>query len=136
MSPRILIVEDETDLSRVMAYNLRAEGYDCMTAETGEACLREITARRFDLLVLDLMLPDASGLDVIRKLKAQSTTKDIPILIASARGEEIDRVVGLELGADDYVVKPFSVRELVLRVRAILRRSEGAPTAADIVEFG
>jgi len=136
MAPRVLVVEDEKDLSTVMAYNLRAEGLEVVVVDLGESALREATSRRFDLVVLDLMLPDMSGLDVCRKLKTNAATKEIPILIASARGEEVDRVVGLELGADDYVVKPFSVRELVLRVRAILRRSEAAPPPSDVVEFG
>ena len=136
MAQRVLVVEDEKDLSTVIAYNLRADGLEVIVCDTGEAGIKEATTRRFDLLVLDLMLPDMSGLDVVRKLKAGPTTKEIPILIASARGEEVDRVVGLELGADDYVVKPFSVRELVLRVRAILRRSESTPVPSDIVEFG
>jgi two-component system phosphate regulon response regulator PhoB len=136
VAPRVLIIEDEKDLSTVIAYNLRADGLEVVTVDTAEAGLREVHARRFDLVVLDLMLPDMSGLDVCRKLKAQSATRDLPILIASARGEEVDRVVGLELGADDYVVKPFSVRELVLRVRAILRRADSAPPPNDTVEFG
>jgi len=136
VAPRVLVVEDEKDLSTVIAYNLKADGLEVVVCDTGEAGLREASSRRFDLVLLDLMLPDVSGLDVLRKLKASPATKDIPVLIASARGEEVDRVVGLELGADDYVVKPFSVRELVLRVRAILRRSESAPSPSDIVEFG
>ena len=131
MSPRILIVEDETDLSRVMAYNLRAEGYDCMTAETGEACLREITARRFDLLVLDLMLPDASGLDVIRKVREWSA---VPVIVLSARGQEADKVAALDAGADDYLSKPFGVGELMARMRVALRHrarvSDGALESA------
>ncbi len=136
MAPRVLIIEDEKDLATVIAYNLRADGLEVHTADTAEGGLREVAARRYDLIVLDLMLPDMSGLEVCRRLKTQPSTKDLPILIASARGEELDRVVGLELGADDYVVKPFSVRELVLRVRAILRRFESAPSPADVVEFG
>lgn len=136
MAPRVLVVEDEKDLSTVIAYNLRADGLEVVVCETGEAGIREAGSRRFDLVVLDLMLPDMSGLDVCRRIKSQAATKDLPILIASARGEEVDRVVGLELGADDYVVKPFSVRELVLRVRAILRRSESVPVPSDVVEFG
>lgn len=136
MSARVLVVEDERDLATVVAYNLRAEGLEVVVAGNGETALREASARRFDLVVLDLNLPDIGGLEVCRKLKASPTTRDIPILIASARGEEVDRVVGLELGADDYVVKPFSVRELVLRVRAILRRAEASGPPSDVVEFG
>lgn len=123
MAPRVLVVEDEKDLSTVIAYNLRADGLEVIVCDTGEAGIKEATTRRFDLVVLDLMLPDMSGLDVVRKLKANNATREIPILIASARGEEVDRVVGLELGADDYVVKPFSVRELVMRVKGLAVRA-------------
>jgi two-component system phosphate regulon response regulator PhoB len=136
MAPRVLIVEDERDLATVLAYNLRADGLEVATAETGAAAYREIQAKTPDLVILDLMLPDVSGLDVCRSLKANAQTRDVPIIIASARSEEVDRIVGLELGADDYVVKPYSVRELVLRVRVILRRTEPVATAADMVRFG
>jgi two-component system phosphate regulon response regulator PhoB len=136
MAPRVLIVEDEKDLATVLAYNLRADGLEVVTVETAADAYREAAGRPLDLVILDLMLPDASGLDVCRKLKSQAATKEVPILIASAKGEEVDRVVGLELGADDYVVKPFSVREVVLRVRAILRRAESDPAQNDVVSFG
>ncbi len=137
MAQRVLIVEDERDLATVLAYNLRADGLEVATAETGAAAYREVQAKQPDLVILDLMLPDVSGLDVCRTLKGNPKTRDIPIIIASARSEEVDRIVGLELGADDYVVKPYSVRELVLRVRIILRRTEPATTAAaDLVRFG
>ena len=138
MAPRILIVEDERDLATVVAYNLRADGFEVVTAETASDGYRAISAQKFDLILLDLMLPDASGLDICRRLKADPQTRNIPILIASARSEEVDRIVGLELGADDYVVKPYSVREIVLRARIILRRSE--PTSprdeSEIIQFG
>jgi two-component system phosphate regulon response regulator PhoB len=136
MAQRVLIVEDERDLATVLAYNLRADGLEVATAETGAAAYREVQAKIPDLIILDLMLPDVSGLDVCRTLKANPQTRDVPIIIASARSEEVDRIVGLELGADDYVVKPYSVRELVLRVRIILRRTEPATPAADMVRFG
>jgi two-component system phosphate regulon response regulator PhoB len=136
MAQRVLIVEDERDLATVLAYNLRADGLEVATAETGAAAYREVQAKVPDLIILDLMLPDVSGLDVCRTLKASPQTRDVPIIIASARSEEVDRIVGLELGADDYVVKPYSVRELVLRVRIILRRTEPSTPAADLVRFG
>lgn len=136
MAQRVLIVEDERDLATVLAYNLRADGLEVATAETGAAAYREVQAKVPDLIILDLMLPDVSGLDVCRTLKANPQTRDVPIIIASARSEEVDRIVGLELGADDYVVKPYSVRELVLRVRIILRRTEPATPAVDLVRFG
>src|SRR5687767_7665979 len=96
MAPRVLVIEAEKDLSSVIAHNLRADGLEVVVCDTGEAGIREATSRRFDLVVLDLMLPDMSGLDVCRKIKSNATTKELPILIASARGEEVDRVVGLE----------------------------------------
>ncbi len=140
---RVLVVEDEADLATLVAYNLRNEGLDVAVAESAAGALAAVAGRAFDLIVLDLMLPDESGLEVCRKLKAAPATRDIPILIASARGQEVDRVVGLELGADDYVVKPFSVRELTLRVRAILRRKTPAvggageaANATDVATFG
>lgn len=136
MPPRVLIVEDERDLATVLAYNLRADGLEVATAETGAAAYREVQTKVPDLVILDLMLPDVSGLDVCRTLKANPLTKDVPIIIASARSEEVDRIVGLELGADDYVVKPYSVREVVLRARIILRRTEPTAQAADLVHFG
>jgi len=137
MPPRILIVEDEKDLSTILAYNLRADGLEVVAAETASDAYRAIGAQRFDLIVLDLMLPDASGLDICRMLKSNAQTRDVPILITSARSEEVDRIVGLELGADDYVVKPYSVREVVLRVRILLRRAEPSPAgSSEIVKFG
>ncbi|GAC1577278.1 MAG: response regulator transcription factor [Polyangiales bacterium] len=137
MAPRVLIIEDERDLATVLAYNLRADGLEVTTAETASDAYREISNHSFDLILLDLMLPDASGLDICRSLKSNPRTRDIPIIIASARSEEVDRIVGLELGADDYVVKPYGVREIVLRVRIILRRGE--PTASEAnerIQFG
>jgi two-component system phosphate regulon response regulator PhoB len=119
---RILIVDDEPDLVRLLDYNLRQAGYETATASTGESALAAARARRPDLVVLDLMLPDLSGTEVCRQLKREPGLKDVPILMLTAKSEEVDRVVGFELGADDYVTKPFSVRELILRVKAILRR--------------
>ncbi len=137
MPPRVLVVEDEHDLATLLAYNLRADGLEVVTAETAADAYREIGRGSLDLIILDLMLPDASGLDIVRRVKAETSTRDIPIIIASARSEEVDRVVGLELGADDYVIKPYSVREVVLRARVILRRSDAASsTPSEVVEFG
>lgn len=126
MDESILIVEDETDLVTALEYNLRREGYRTNAVTTGEGALKAVRADAApDLVLLDLMLPDTSGLDVCRHLKQDSRTRAVPVLMLTAKGEEIDRVVGFEVGADDYVVKPFSVRELMLRVRALLRRSQG-----------
>jgi len=136
MAPRVLIVEDEQDLASVMSYNLRADGFETARVDTVAGARHELGARRYDLVVLDLMLPDGSGLDVCRWIRAQGPLRDLPVLIASARSEEVDRIVGLELGAAYYLVKPFAVRELVLRVRSILRRTEPPPSREDLVEFG
>ena len=124
--PRVVIIEDETDLRDLLAYNLKGAGYEVYLASdaaTGVALVRE---QHPDLVLLDIMLPDASGLDVCRMLKSQPATRDTQVMMVTAKGEEIDRVVGFELGADDYVVKPFSTRELLLRVQAVLRRRPGA----------
>ena len=130
MSNLILIVEDEPDLVETLAYSLQRAGFQTVVAFSGYEALDQ--ASRYDeigLVLLDVMLPDLSGLEVCRHLKSDPKTRDVPIIMLTAKGEEIDRVVGFELGADDYVVKPFSVRELVLRVKAVLRRST-APEAA------
>jgi two-component system, OmpR family, phosphate regulon response regulator PhoB len=132
----ILVVEDEHDISEVLTFNLRQAGYDVLTAARGREGLRLAREQRPDLVLLDLMLPDLPGTDICRQLKEDSATRRIPVVMVTARNEEIDRVVGFELGADDYITKPFSVRELVLRVRAILRRNEGVAPSAGTVEFG
>ncbi len=135
-----MIVEDEPDLVRVLEYNLQNAGFETRAVGRAGEALRVAVAETPDVILLDLMLPDGSGTDVCRALKSGDTTRHIPVIMVTARGEEIDRVVGFELGADDYVVKPFSVRELILRIRAILRRSDnepaGAGEAADVVTFG
>jgi len=118
----LLIIEDDPDIVELMQYNLEREGYRVMSAEDGEVGLREAAQRKPDLVLLDLMLPGIDGLSVCRELKQAETTRQIPVIMVTAKGEETDVVTGLELGADDYVVKPFSPRELVARVRAVLRR--------------
>jgi two-component system phosphate regulon response regulator PhoB len=136
MTTHVLIVEDERDLQHVLAYNFRQAGFDVVSAMNGETALRAVREERFDLVILDLMLPDLAGTEVCRRLKQNPQTAAIPVLMVTAKGEEVDRVVGFELGADDYVVKPFSVRELILRARAILRRSEGSDRPAERFDFG
>jgi two-component system phosphate regulon response regulator PhoB len=136
MPSHVLIVEDERDLQRVLAYNFRQAGFDVVTATNGETALRAVREERFDLIILDLMLPDLPGTELCRRLKQSPQTAHIPIIMVTAKGEEVDRVVGFELGADDYVVKPFSVRELILRARAVLRRAEGPTSAPDRFDFG
>ena len=130
---RILVVEDEPDIRQVLLYNLGQAGHEAIPAERGADGLALARERRPDLVLLDLMLPDVSGLDVCRQLKSDSALRSIPVIMVTARSEEIDRVVGFELGADDYIIKPFSVRELILRVQAVLRR---APAAAAADEGG
>ena len=142
MKDNILVVEDEVDIQEIVSYNLEKAGFTVSAAETGEEALDQIRQGCPDLVVLDLMLPGIDGLEVCRLLKQDAATRDLPILMLTARAEEVDRVVGLELGADDYVVKPFSPRELVLRIQAILRRlPEGRDSAAtesdrDTIRFG
>ncbi len=118
----ILVVDDEDDLRNVIDFNLRSHGYHTVLAATGQEALDLAAATRPDLVLLDVMLPDIPGTQVCAQLKSAPQTRHIPIIMVTARSEEIDRVVGFELGVDDYVVKPFSVRELMLRVRAILKR--------------
>lgn len=122
MSEKILIVEDEIDVAELLAHHLRKEGFAVDIVGTGRAAFAAVKNEPPALIVLDLMLPEISGLDLCRMIKSNPETESVPILMLSARIEEIDRVLGFELGADDYVVKPFSPRELVLRIRAILRR--------------
>ena len=139
VTPLILIVDDEADLVATLEYNLRREGFETRSAMTGAGALAALQAPPApDLIILDLMLPDMPGTEVCRRLRAIEATRTTPVLMLTAKGDEIDRVVGFEVGADDYVTKPFSVRELMLRVGAILRRAHpdvGVGEAAAI-EFG
>ncbi|GFO65119.1 response regulator transcription factor [Geomonas paludis] len=120
--PTVLVIEDERDLADLVAFHLEQEGYHCLIAGDGNTGLTEARRHRPDLILLDLMLPGMMGTEVCRLLKGGEQTSSIPVIMLTAKGEEIDRVVGFEMGADDYVVKPFSTRELMLRVRAVLRR--------------
>jgi two-component system phosphate regulon response regulator PhoB len=131
---RVLIVDDDPDIVRLVSYNLSHAGYEIQTASTGRQALELVQKQPPDLIVLDLMLPDVDGMEVCRTLRQQIPSRRIPILMLTARGEEIDRVVGFELGADDYVAKPFSPRELVLRIKSILRRAGKDRT--DVVHAG
>lgn len=137
MSATILIVEDEKDLVATLDFSLQREGWRTLAAADGRAALATaVREPKPDLILLDLMLPDMSGTDVCRQLRASDATRDIPIVMLTAKDEEIDRVVGFEVGADDYVSKPFSMRELLLRIRAILRRIDKPKRAANEVNFG
>jgi two-component system phosphate regulon response regulator PhoB len=134
---RILVVEDEADLQQVLEFNLRQAGHEVLLAGRGADGLRLAQSERLDLVLLDLMLPDISGTEICKLLKGGAATRNLPVVMVTAKGEEIDRVVGFELGADDYVVKPFSVRELLLRVAAVLRRSASVePPETETIEFG
>ncbi len=134
---RIVVVEDETDLQEVLRYNLEQVGHEVLQALRGTEALNLVREKRPNLVLLDLMLPDMPGTEVCKAIKDNSATRGVPVIMLTAKGEEIDRVVGFELGADDYVIKPFSVRELLLRINAVLRRAEsGGDIKEDIVEFG
>ncbi len=122
----VLVVDDERDLLSLLDFNLRAAGFETVLAATGEEALSALARRVPDVVILDLMLPGISGTEVCRRIKLDARTREVPVVMLTAKGEEVDRVVGFELGADDYVTKPFSVRELVLRLRAVLRRTAGA----------
>ena len=124
---KIIVVEDEPDLVDVVTYNLEREGYSVLASQRGDEGLNLIRSEAPDLVLLDLMLPGIDGLSICRQMKSDSSMREIPIIIASAKGEESDVVIGLEMGADDYLAKPFSPRELLARIRAVLRR--GAPTS-------
>ena len=133
---RILIVEDEIDIRDVVAFNLRQAGHTVIVATRGREGLDKL-AEKPNLVILDLMLPDMSGVEVCKTLKHDPQTANVPVLMLTARGEEIDRVVGFEVGADDYIVKPFSMRELLLRVGAILRRAGSTPPKTQgVIEVG
>ncbi len=133
---KVLIIEDEPDIRQVLEFNLTDKGHRTQVAGTAAEGLRLARERKPDLVLLDLMLPDVSGTEVCKALRADKELRDVKIIMITAKGEEIDRVVGFELGADDYVVKPFSVRELMLRVDAILRRVGEKPQTGDFFEFG
>jgi two-component system phosphate regulon response regulator PhoB len=124
----ILLVDDERDLLSLLDFNLRAAGFETLLATTGEQALQHLRRRVPDLVLLDLMLPDIPGTEVCRQIKTDARTKHVPVVMLTAKGEEVDRVVGFEIGADDYVTKPFSVRELVLRLKAIARRTGSRPS--------
>ncbi len=127
--PRIALVEDEADIADVLQYHLRREGFEVDAWDRGDTALAAIRAAPPDLVVLDLMLPGVDGLEICRLLRRADETAGVPIVMLTARGEEADRIAGLELGADDYIVKPFSPREVVLRIRAVLRRRAAAGAA-------
>ena len=123
MPSKVLIVEDDPDIVDILSYNLKQADLKVTSVPDGSSALAEVKRRLPDLILLDLMLPKVDGLEVCRLLKGDPETKNVPIIMITAKGEEVDRIVGLELGADDYIIKPFSPREVVLRVRSVLKRS-------------
>jgi two-component system phosphate regulon response regulator PhoB len=131
---RVLIVDDDPDIQRLVSYNLSQAGFDVAIAATGRKALEAVQKNPPDLIILDLMLPDVDGMEVCRSLRQRDSSRRIPIVMLTARSEEIDRVVGFELGADDYVMKPFSPRELVLRVKSIFRRMK--EERSDVLRVG
>jgi DNA-binding response OmpR family regulator len=133
---RILIIEDDKHISRLVKYNLEKAGYDSTVVEDGEQALDILDKQGVDLIILDIMLPRMDGFEACRLIKQNPKLKNIPVIMLTAKGEEVDRIVGLELGADDYVVKPFSPRELLLRIKAILKRGKIEESPKDIIQRG
>jgi len=133
---KILVVDDEKDILDLVSYNLAKEGYEIETSTDGEDALKRVKAENYDLIVLDLMMPGIDGMELCRVLKSNEKTESIPIIMLTAKSEELDKVLGLEMGADDYVTKPFSPRELIARVKAVLRRSKESPLKDRIVSMG
>ncbi len=136
MSSRLLLIDDDARLSAMVGDYLRSAGFDVTTAGSLGAGRERLAAENFDALVLDLMLPDGDGLDLCRELRANPRTRSLPLLMLTARGEPLDRIVGLELGADDYLGKPFEPRELLARVKALLRRAAPQPASDEVLRFG
>jgi DNA-binding response OmpR family regulator len=133
---RILVVEDDKNISRLIKYNMDKSGFQCIDAETGEKALEILDREHIDLVILDIMLPKMDGFEVCKLVKQHRKYSDIPIIILTAKSEEVDRVVGFELGADDYVVKPFSTRELALRAKAVLKRYSPKEDKKGIISAG
>ena len=136
VAPRIIIVEDEPAIAEVLEYNLEEAGFDVQVEERGDQALRAIANRLPDLVILDVMLPGINGFDLARQLRRDPRTARVPFIMLTAKDGEVDRIVGLELGADDYVTKPFSPRELVLRVKAVLRRGASPEADGDRYQVG
>jgi phosphate regulon transcriptional regulator PhoB len=132
--PKVVLIEDERDIVELVRYNFRKEGFEVESFSRGEEGLQYLRRHPADLVLLDIMLPDRDGFEICRRLRAEERLKSLPVIFLTAKGEEIDRVLGLEIGADDYVVKPFSPRELVARAKAVLRRQTRPAESAEVVE--
>ena len=136
MQEKILIIEDERDIARMLEYNLKKEGFRTIGASDGREALRRVERERPDIILLDLMLPEIDGLEVCRELKRNRDTAGIPVIMLTAKSQETDKIVGLELGADDYITKPFSVGELIARIKAVLRRLRDKEKLPDVFKMG
>jgi len=132
----VLVIDDETDIADLVSYNLKKEGFFVDSAPDGETALAKIRNGKYDLLILDLMLPGVQGIEICRILRNDPKTARVPIIMLTAKGEEVDRILGLEMGADDYMTKPFSPRELMARVKAVLRRSSEQPADVKMLKIG
>lgn len=133
---RILVVDDEADIVELVTYNLKKEGFMVDSVSDGESALAKVREKKYSLLILDLMLPGIQGIEICRILRNDPKTAGIPVIMLTAKGEEVDKILGLELGADDYVTKPFSPRELIARVKAVIRRSTEKPVAGRLLRAG
>ena len=133
---RILVVDDEADIVELVTYNLKKEGFIVDSVSDGESALTKVRKEKYSLLILDLMLPGIQGIEICRILRNDPKTAGIPVIMLTAKGEEVDKILGLELGADDYVTKPFSPRELIARVKAVIRRSIEKPVAGRVLRAG
>ena len=133
---RILVVDDEADIVELVTYNLKKEGFIVDSVSDGESALTKVRKEKYSLLILDLMLPGIQGIEICRILRNDPKTAGIPVIMLTAKGEEVDKILGLELGADDYVTKPFSPRELIARVKAVIRRSTEKPVAGRVLRVG
>jgi len=136
MPKHILAVDDETDLIELISYNLKKEGFSVDSAQDGETALSMVRKGRYDLIILDLMLPGIQGMELCRIIRNDPKTEGLPIIMLTAKGEEVDRVLGLEMGADDYITKPFSPRELIARVKAVLRRTGERALKEKVIRIG
>lgn len=137
LDPRILVVDDEPDILNLLDYNLRKAGFKVLTAKDGPEAIDAAKSQGPDLILLDIMLPNMEGTEVLKRLKTSEATRHIPVIMLTAKGEEVDKIIGFELGAEDYITKPFSPRELILRVRAVLKRGAepSEPSGAKSLSF-
>jgi phosphate regulon transcriptional regulator PhoB len=133
---QIIVVDDEVDLIELVSYNLKKEGFSVDSAADAETALKKIRKGQYDLLILDLMLPGIQGIELCRILRSDPKTSGLPIIMLTAKGEDVDRIIGLEMGADDYMAKPFSPRELIARVKAVLRRAGEKSATKKVLKFG